>query len=112
MAFFLDHKDKFLEHDITHGVEYAEVTETYRSDDYRNLFNLVTHGDRRSAYDIVTKHIIAGVLVVTLQAAGYFATSNHEETTATAANPEADVLIGKTFCRRRSVLGSTLVNGD
>ena len=59
----------------------------YLSDDYRNLFNLVTHSERRSPYDIVTKHIIAAVLVTSLKGAGYFPTEQPDDS--------ADVLIGK-----------------
>ena len=59
----------------------------YRSDDYRNLFNLVTHSERRSPYDVVTKHIIAAVLVTSLKGAGYFPTEQKDDS--------ADILIGK-----------------
>ena len=97
VAFFRDHKQSFLQHDIKHGVDPGRV---YRSEDYQNLFNLVTHSDQRSAYDIVTKHIIAGVLVVALQAAGYFSSECKDETEEPASldnssTDEADVLIGK-----------------
>ena len=69
-------------------MSYLETeSEIYRSDDYRNLFNLVTHSERRSPYDVVTKHIIAAVLVTSLKGAGYFPTEQKDDS--------ADVLIGK-----------------
>ena len=69
-------------------MSYLETeSEIYRSDDYRNLFNLVTHSERRSPYDVVTKHIIAAVLVTSLKGAGYFPTEQKDDS--------ADILIGK-----------------
>ena len=56
-------------HDIKHGTQEDFV---YQSTDYKNLFNLVTHSEHRSIYDIVTKHIIAAIIVVALKGVGYF----------------------------------------
>ena len=44
----------------------------FYSNDYLNLFNLVTHSERRDMIDIVTKHIFAGILLQCLDAVGYF----------------------------------------
>ena len=59
----------FDQHDVQNGVDPSRV---YRSDDYRNLYNLVTHTHRRAPLDVGTKYIIAGILVRFLKAAGYF----------------------------------------
>ena len=66
MAFFKDaaEKEVFSEHDVTWGSTPDQV---YKSDDYRSLFNLVTHMERRTIYDVVTKHIIAAILVAALK---------------------------------------------
>ena len=47
---------------------------------------MVTHCERRSQYDIVTKHIIAGILVAALKGAGFFPRDDDEA---------AEALIGK-----------------
>ena len=73
----------FSEHDVTWGSTPDQV---YKSDDYRSLFNLVTHMERRSVYDVVTKHIIAAILVAALKGADYFPKDGDEA---------AEVLIGK-----------------
>ena len=72
IGFFLDEdaRGTFKEHNLQNGV--GDNCPVYRSDDYANLFNLVTHSDRRAPLDIVTKYIIAGVLLSCLKGAGYF----------------------------------------
>jgi hypothetical protein len=57
-------KEVFSKHDVTWG---STPDQLYKSDDYRSLFNLVTHMDRRTIYDVVTKHIIAAILVAALK---------------------------------------------
>ena len=76
----------FDEHDIQNGVDSERV---YRSDDYRNLYHLVTHSEQRTPVDIGSKYIIAGLLVRFLKAAGYF------EKEPTIKN---EVLIGESQC--------------
>lgn len=83
----LDAQGAFDQHDIKHGTQADFL---YKSDDYRNLFNLVTHNDRRSPYDVVTKHIIAGILVAALKGVGYFSSIDKEN-----EKGEAFILIGK-----------------
>ena len=74
----------FDKHDTQHGTQEDFV---YKSDDYRSLFNLVTHDEKRSSYDVVTKHIIAAILLTILRATGYFPSDKVDE---------SDVLIGKS----------------
>jgi len=85
VAFFKDaaEKEVFSEHDVTWGSTPDQV---YKSDDYRSLFNLVTHMERRTIYDVVTKHIIAAILVAALKGADFFPKAGDEA---------AEVLIGK-----------------
>ena len=66
VAFFKDAAEKgvFSEHDVTWGSTPDQI---YKSDDYRSLYNLVTHMERRTIYDVVTKHIIAAILVAALK---------------------------------------------
>ena len=51
-----------------------------RSDDYRNLYNLVTHRDQRSDLDVATKTIFSAFLLQCLRAAGYFGSDGGSET--------------------------------
>ena len=68
MAICKDEAEKgvFDKHDVTYG---SKPDQLYKSNDYRSLFNLVTHMERRTIYDVVTKHIIAGILVAALRGA-------------------------------------------
>ena len=43
-----------------------------RSDDYKNLYHLVTHEERRDWVDVTTKYIFAAILLSCLKAIGYF----------------------------------------
>ena len=78
LNFFLKEYDegKFEHHNIQNGVVNDKNEESknqiFHSDDYANLFNLVTHSERRDMLDIVTKYIFAGILLRCLEAAGYF----------------------------------------
>ena len=71
LSFFSDmsRQGAFDAHDVRNGVE---VTEEFLSDDYRNLFNLVSHTEQRQMVDITTKYLFGGLLVKALKAAGYF----------------------------------------
>ncbi|CAB4055686.1 unnamed protein product [Lepeophtheirus salmonis] len=66
-SFFRTNKNDFEVHDITHGVE----CELYKSDDYKNAFNLVTHRNKREVIDRVTKCIFAGIIVKFLEKVNY-----------------------------------------
>ena len=81
LEFFLAEYDKgkFDQHNIQNGViiekndnEDKHNLPIYHSNDYLNLFNLVTHSERRDTLDIVTKNVFAGILLQCLEAAGYF----------------------------------------
>ncbi len=82
LAFFTAEAEAgvFTKHDILNGLnsgansgaEPESELKIYRSDDYANLYNLVTHAEHRNLMDIVTKYIIAGVLLALLKSAGYF----------------------------------------
>ena len=75
-------KRKFDRHNVQNGVlnhdqkdsveEDHKNKQIFYSNDYLNLFNLVTHSERRDMIDIVTKHIFAGILLQCLEAVGYF----------------------------------------
>lgn len=82
-SFFIDEaaKGTFGPHNVQHGAADAAAASedfVYRSEDYSNLYNLVTHSERRSPLDIVTKYIIAGILVTMLKAVSYFDSSDWE----------------------------------
>ena len=72
LEFFLTEYDKgkFDQHNIQNGViiekndnEDKHNLPIYHSNDYLNLFNLVTHSERRDTLDIVTKNVFAGMEV-------------------------------------------------
>ena len=75
-------KGKFNRHNVQNGVLNNDQKDSveeddknkpiFYSNDYLNLFNLVTHSERRDMIDIVTKHIFAGILLQCLEAVGYF----------------------------------------
>lgn len=52
------------------GVE-GNDDEVFRSDDYRNLYSLVGHFDKRDSMDTTTKTIFAVFLLRCLQSVGY-----------------------------------------
>jgi hypothetical protein len=84
-------KGAFDEHNVQNGADPSS-SGVYYSADYRNLFNLVTHDERRTPVDNVTKFIIAGVLHSGLKASGYF--DNDESSSNNWAIGEAELLIG------------------
>ena len=55
-----------------HGLLANLLCTHFRSDDYKNLYHLVTHQERRDTSDVTTKFIFAGVLLSCLKAIGYF----------------------------------------
>ncbi len=70
--FFLENADKFSDHNVKNGVE-GDDNQVYRSDDYRNLYNLVTHEEHREPEDVAAKIAFAVFLTRCLASAGYFA---------------------------------------
>jgi len=73
LKWFLENKDKFVNHDETSG-QTKEQTETYKTEDYRNLYNLVTHHSERSVPDIFHRCLFSIFLLRCLQNQGYFPT--------------------------------------
>ena len=69
--YFLDNRDKFSGHNVRNGVD-GDDNEVFRSEDYRNLFNLVTHEEKREPQDICSKIAFAVFLTRCLSSAGYF----------------------------------------
>ena len=71
---------RFDQHNVQNGVFIEGSDKTaddgderiFYSDDYVNLFNLVTHSERRELLDVVTKHVFASILVRCLDAVEYF----------------------------------------
>jgi len=62
---------------------------THRSDDYKNLYNLVTHEHLRDGLDLTTKYTFAGILLACLKAVGYFKSDSQSEISTD------DILIGE-----------------
>ena len=96
LEFFITEYDKgkFDNHDIQNGVinekndnEDKHNLPIYHSNDYLNLFNLVTHSERRDTLDIVTKNVFAGILLQCLEAAGYFKSINKTSEEKDPNNP-------------------------
>ena len=73
VSFFCDlsRQGAFDTHNVRNGVDVSEEG-SFLSDDYRNLFNLVSHSEQRQMVDITTKYLFGGLLVRALKAAGYF----------------------------------------
>ena len=71
LKFFLDNKDKFRDHDETAGSVKAAVTK-HLSDDYRNLYNLVTHHSERKIGDVFHRSMFSVMLLRCLKKEGYF----------------------------------------
>ena len=74
-VFLKEHAEgKFDQHNVQNGVINAkeDSEQIFYSDDYANLFNLVTHSERRDLLDVVTKYVFSGILIRCLEAAGYF----------------------------------------
>ena len=71
---------RFDQHNVQNGVFVENSNKAaddgderiFYSDDYVNLFNLVTHSERRELLDVVTKHVFASILVRCLDAVEYF----------------------------------------
>ena len=69
-TFFIKNAGMFEKHDVTHGITHH--------DNYKNLFNLVTHSDRRESMDSITKNIFSCMMVKLLRHVGYFDASSSE----------------------------------
>jgi len=77
LEFFLEHRDKFENHDESSGVqilldEDGKPKEKYLSSDYRNYFNLVTHRAERKAGDVFHRAMLAVMLLRCMKKYGYF----------------------------------------
>ena len=107
LEFFITEYDKgkFDQHNTQNGVinekndnEDKHNLPIYHSNDYLNLFNLVTHSERRDTLDIVTKNVFAGILLQCLEAAGYFKSVNKDTEAEDQNNPgpsKERLVIGK-----------------
>lgn len=71
LQFFLENRDKFSNHDEMSGSKNSEVTK-YLSDDYRNIYNLVTHHSERKMNDLFHRAMFSIMLVKCLKKTGYF----------------------------------------
>lgn len=71
LKFFLDNKDKFQEHNEQSGISKGKVTK-YLSEDYGNLFNLVTHHNERKVGDVFHRAMFAVMFLRCLKKFGYF----------------------------------------
>ena len=80
----------------------------FRSDDYKNLYHLVTHEERRDSNDVTTKFIFAGVLLSCLKAIGYFDGIKREE--GGKASKE-EILIGQFHRHLREIDCSSAIVG-
>eukprot|EP00095_Tigriopus_kingsejongensis_P008472 maker-scaffold18_size714446-snap-gene-3.28 protein:Tk08472 transcript:maker-scaffold18_size714446-snap-gene-3.28-mRNA-1 annotation:"set and mynd domain-containing" len=85
LKYFLENKDKFSNHNEQSGISKDRVTK-YLSDDYGNLFNLVTHHDERKIGDIFHRAMFAIMMLRCLKKFGYFGPDR------TNINPDHDEL--------------------
>ena len=111
---------KFDQHNVQNGVFIADSSDKvaddggekiFYSDDYMNLFNLVTHSERRAMLDVVTKHIFASILIRCLDAVEYFDLENKREDKdkerkadekqkchSSSQPSKEQIVVGKHFC--------------
>ena len=75
---FRDNRDMFEHHDERSG-ETKERKEKYLSDDYRNLFNLVTHQKQMCVAELFHRSAFAVLLLRCLESQGYFETDASED---------------------------------
>ena len=62
LSFFLENRVHLTEHNTKNGTE-GDDNKVFKTHDYRNLYNLVTHNDQRSNVDRSTKAIFAAFLL-------------------------------------------------
>ena len=74
LQFFLDQAADFDNVDDMFGVEFADPEDKLVFDDYRNVFNLTAHRDRKSKDDLLSLSIRTAIFVVLLRYGGYFGT--------------------------------------
>ena len=60
---------------LSFGFRDDDTSSQFLSDDYANLYHLVTHSERREPFDVATKTVFAAFLLRCLKSAGYFKTS-------------------------------------
>ena len=70
-TFFVENRERFRTPDTKNGVDGDIDGGVYLSDDYSNLFNLVSHSDRRVPADTVSKTIFVGFLLRCMRTADY-----------------------------------------
>ena len=73
--------------------ESHELKTAYRSDDYQNLFNLVTHRDKQGEGDHLAYAISACLLIYYLKISNYFGTGTARD--ADGELTESELLIAK-----------------
>ncbi|CAB4058311.1 unnamed protein product [Lepeophtheirus salmonis] len=72
LDFFLKNKELFSNHDEISGSKDGTNQKKYLSDDYRNLYNLVTHHSERKTGDMFHRSMLAVMLLKCLKSQGYF----------------------------------------
>lgn len=71
LSFFLENRAKFEQHDESSGSTNNQNSQ-YKSQDYRNYFNLVTHHSERKVGDIFHRAMLTVMLLRCMKKFGYF----------------------------------------
>ena len=72
LEFFLERASSFDNVDDMFGAEFSDPEDKLLYDDYRNVFNLTAHRDRKSKDDLLSLSIRSAIFVVLLRYGGYF----------------------------------------
>ena len=89
LQFFLDQASTYDKVDDEWGVEFKNPDDVLLYDDYRNVFNLTAHRDRKSKDELLSLSIRSVMFIIMLRYGGYFgpketpygATMNQSEAT-------------------------------
>ena len=82
LQFFLDQASHYEDVDDMFGLEFTDPEEQLEYSDYRNLWNLTAHRDRKTKEELLSLSIRTVVFIVMLRYGGYFGTKE----TSYAAN--------------------------
>ena len=72
LEFFLEHASTYDRVEDEFGVEFKNDGEQLLFDDYRNVFNLTAHRDRKTKDELLSLSIRTAIFVILLRYGGYF----------------------------------------
>ena len=90
LNFFLDKASDYDNVDDSFGVEFTDKNDKLVWDDYRNLYNLAAHRDRKTKDELLSLTIRTVMFVIMLRYGGYF---GQKETPYGAAMSKAEATI-------------------